>query len=201
MRMPSQPAIPSPVAPRRLAILSPATRLPTILMAALLLWPLSLHAQKHSEAMTDAEAEKIREYAYQPDQRVGLFLKFMESRIADIQRIATAKRINQRGEQLHDLMEQFSSLADELDDNLDDYQPKHWDVRKSLRKLIDASDKWAPVLQQPPDDPAYEVTRKLALEATRDIHETASNLLKEQTAWFAANPPEKIQDGPLIIPR
>ena len=172
-----------------------------LLLAALLLCPPNLHAQKHSDALTDAEAEKIREYADQPEQRVTLFLKFMESRIADIQKIATAKRINQRGEQLHDLMEQFSSLADELDDNLDDYQPKHWDVRKSLKKLIDASEKWPPILQQPPEDPAYAVSRRTALEAARDLHETATNLLKEQTAWFAANPPAKTQDGPIVIPR
>lgn len=159
-------------------------------------------AQDRSHSMTDAEIEQVRELSYQPNDRVALFQKFLDQRIADIQKINAAKRVNDRENLLHDLMDQFSALADELDDNLDDYQQKHWDVRKALRKLAEDSGKWAAILNQPPPDPAYNVTRKLALEAATDIHDSAQKVLEDQTAWFAAHPPVKEEEkGPVIIPR
>lgn len=158
--------------------------------------------QQRPNALTDAELEKIREYANVPNYRVTLFQKFMQQRIEDMQKINAAKRVNDRGGQLHDLMEQFSSLADELDDNLDEYDTRHEDVRKALAKLIEASAGWAGVLSQPSDDPAYNVSRKIALEAANDLHETAAKMLEDQKAWFVAHPPEKPQaNEPIVIPR
>ncbi len=159
-------------------------------------------AQNRPNALTDAELEQIREYADRPDARVRLFQKFMQQRITDMQKITTAKRINDRGGQLHDLMDQFASLADELDDNLDEYDSRHDDVRKALVRLIEASEKWPAALSQPPDDTAYNVTRKIALEAATDLHAAAVKMLDDQKAWFAAHPPVKVQDeGPIVIPR
>ncbi len=173
-----------------------------LLLAACLLAQ-TAPAQSRTNPMSDAEVEQVRTLAYEPNERVAFFQKMMEQRISEIEKINAAKRINDRGGQLHDLMDQFASLADELDDNFDDYQQRHWDVRKALRKLIDASAKWQAPFNQPPPDPAYDVTRKLALEAATDIHDSAQKLLDDQTAWFAAHPPSKNKDesAPVIIPR
>ncbi|MHB1702098.1 MAG: hypothetical protein ACYCSN_18585 [Acidobacteriaceae bacterium] len=152
-----------------------------LLLAACLLAPVA-PAQSRTNAMSDAEVEQVRTLAYEPNERVAFFQKMMEQRISDIEKINAAKRINDRGSQLHDLMDQFASLADELDDNFDDYQHRHWDVRRALRKLIEASAKWQEPLNQPPPDPAYDVTRKLALDAAADIHDSARKLLDDQTA-------------------
>ncbi|MHB1021906.1 MAG: hypothetical protein ACYC46_11250 [Acidobacteriaceae bacterium] len=152
--------------------------------------------------MTEAEIDQIREVADQPNERVQLFQKFMDERIDNIRQVATARRMRDREKQLHDLMAQFSGLADELDDNFDQYQSDHSDIRKALKKLIEGSSKWPAVLSQPPDDPAYNIVRSDALDAAKDIHDSAQKLLDDQNAWFAAHPRKKKQEQqPIIIPR
>ena len=99
---------------------------------------------------------------------------------------------------------QFNSIADELADNLDDYGPRHADLRKALPKVIDATDRWATQLKSPPEDDTYTVQRKLALESIRDLRESASEMENQQTAWFKAHPPTKQKNepaGPIDIPR
>ncbi len=161
-----------------------------------------LQAQVGNDALTDTEVDQVREVADQPNERVALFRKFMDERIAHIHDVASARRIADREKQLHDLMQQFSGLADELDDNLDDYQSRHADVRKALKKLVAASEKWPAVLAEPPDNAAYSIVRENAQEAAKDIHESAQKLLDDQDAWFAKHPPKKEQpQQPLVLPR
>jgi hypothetical protein len=92
-------------------------------------------------------------------------------------------------------MEQFTAIADELNDNLDDYGPHNRDVRKTLHKLLDATERWASNLKQPPENAVYDLSRKLALEAIRDIREEATQLLADQKTWFAAHSPPKEVPG------
>lgn len=160
-------------------------------------------AQRHHDYLTEAEIDQIRDVADQPNERVKLFQKFMDQRIDNIHQITNAQRVRDRKKQLHDLMAQFSGLADELDDNFDQYQSDHADIRKALKKLIEGSAKWPAVLSEPPDDPTYNVVRKDALDAAKDIHDSAQKLLDDQNAWFAAHPrkKEQQQQQPLIIPR
>ncbi len=100
-----------------------------------------------------------------------------------------------REQDTHDLLEQFTSIADELNDNLDDYGPHHRDIRKVLPKLIDATERWASNIKQPPENPVYDLSRKLALESIRDIREEATHLVEDQKTWFAAHPPAKEPDN------
>jgi hypothetical protein len=108
-----------------------------------------------------------------------------------MQETNTGPRRPGREQDTHDLLEQFTSIADELDDNLDDYGPHHRDVRKALPKLVEATERWATAIKSPPDNETYNVSRKLALEAIRDIRESATQLAEDQKTWFAAHPPSK----------
>jgi len=88
-------------------------------------------------------------------------------------------------------MVQFASIADDFDDNLEDYSKYHRDIRKVLPKVVSATERWATSLRTPPDDATYSVTRKLALESLADVRESATKLIEEQKAWFLAHPPPK----------
>ena len=104
------------------------------------------------------------------------------------------------------MLGQFTSIADELSDNLDDYGPRRADLRKALPKIIDAADRWSSALKSVPDDEAYSVARKLALESIRDLREGANELVPEQDVWFKAHPPPKDDNNrrgapPIDIPR
>jgi hypothetical protein len=161
-------------------------------------------AQAHDNAMSDAEADEIRSYAMDPYMRVATFHKFMQKRMEEIRKIAGERHPLDRDERLHDLMDQFASLADELDDNLDEYEARHDDIRKPLHSLDDAAPQWAETLDKLPPDNAYDVVRKIALEAATDLRDTTARLIQSQDAWFAAHPPNKKKpdpNAPYVIPR
>ena len=157
----------------------------------LLLSLLPLHAQRAEGVLSDAEIEQLRESAYVPNDRVLLFLKLLDARDRSIQDLFAHPRKPGREEDTHDLLEQFTSIANELSDNLDDYGPRHRDLRKSLPKLLDATERWASNIKSPPDNEAYAVSRRLALEAIGDLREQATQLMEEQKTWFASHPPAK----------
>jgi hypothetical protein len=155
----------------------------------------ALRGQQKVDALSDAEVEKLRDVNREPADRVMVFVGFLDSRTDRIRDIATKPRRPGREEDIHDLMEQFVSIGDDLQDNLDEYGTRHWDVRKALPKLSKALDRWATTLRSPADDEHYDVERKLALEAIQDIREDSTQLLEDQKAWFAAHPPSKDAQG------
>ena len=171
---------------------------------ALLLLPLalSLHAQKPEAALSDGEIEQLREAAYYPSDRILLFIKLLDTRNKSIQDLFARPRKPGREQDTHDLLEQFTAIADELNDNLDDYGPRHLDIRKALPKLVEATERWSSNLKTPPDDDAYNVSRRLALEAVHDLHDQATQMIEEQKAWFLAHPPPKEnKNAPIDPPR
>lgn len=150
-----------------------------------------LLAQRSQASLTEGEIEQLRESAYIANDRVMVFIKLIDVRIKALQDLYAKPRRPGREEDTHDLLEQFTALADELNDNLDDYGPRHRDIRKSLPKLIEASERWATAIKSPPDNEKYNIERKLALETIHDIRDEATQMIEEQKTWFAAHPPQK----------
>ncbi|WP_263365675.1 hypothetical protein [Edaphobacter bradus] len=160
-----------------------------VLLALFACAPL-LYAQRDSN-LTDSEVEQLRDSAYVANDRVLVFIKLIDVRVKALQDLYSHPRRPGREQDTHDLLQQFTALADELDDNLDDYGPHHRDIRKALPKLLEATERWGTAIKSPPDDATYDVARKLALEAVRDLREEATELIEQQRAWFAAHPPGK----------
>jgi hypothetical protein len=168
----------------------------------LILLALPLCAQRGESALSEAEIEQLRESAYFPNDRVLLYIKLLDTRDKEIQELFAHPRKPGREQDTHDLLEQFTSIADELNDNLDDYGPRHRDIRNALPKLLDASERWASHIKSPPENEAYNVSRTLALEAIRDLREEVTEMIAEQKAWFAAHPPAKEgKNGVAEMPR
>jgi hypothetical protein len=154
-----------------------------------------LRAQRQRDPLSDAEVEQLRDTNRLPNDRVLVFVKLLDARTDRIHDLTTKARRPGREQDIHDMMEQFVSIADQLEDNLDEYSPHHRDVRKALPKLLRAIDRWASALKSPPDDEAYNVSRKLSLEALRDLREDTEHLIEDQKTWFAAHPPQKDPEG------
>jgi hypothetical protein len=175
-----------------------------VAIAAALFAPL-LSAQHADSTLSQAEIDQVREARYYPSECVVLFVKFLDLRTQEIHDLFAHPRRPGREQDTHDLIEQFTAIADELSDNLDDYGPRHADLRKALPKIIEATDRWASTIKSPPDDPAYNVSRKIALESIRDLRESATELAADQAAWFKLHPPAKQQNPgtapPIDIPR
>jgi hypothetical protein len=150
------------------------------LALALLFAAFPSHAQQHESALSDAEVEQIRECRYVPADCVLLFVKFLDQRTKEIGDLFAHPRRPGREQDTHDLIEQFTAIADELGD-----------IRKALPKLTQAAERWATALKSPPDDEAYNVSRKIALESVRDLREQSAQLTADQAAWFKLHPPSK----------
>ncbi len=176
----------------------------TAALALLAAFAFPLHSQIRESALSEAEIDQVRNARYVPSDCILLFVKFLDTRTKAIQDLYAKPRRPGREQDTHDLLVQFTSIADELADNLDDYGPRHADLRKALPKIVEATDRWASALKSPPEDETYGIARKIALESIRDLRESSNQLIGEQAAWFKLHPPSKQkeqQNGPIDIPR
>ncbi|HEY4009146.1 MAG TPA: hypothetical protein VGM11_03265 [Acidobacteriaceae bacterium] len=138
--------------------------------------------------MSQKEIESLRDAAYIPNDRVLAFIKILDTREQEIEELLAKPRRPGFNQDMHDLLDQFEAIADEFNDNLDEYQGKHRDVRKSLPKLISATERWSIMLRAPADDQAYNVVRKMALDSLKDMRETATSMQTEQASYFKEHP-------------
>ena len=152
---------------------------------------LPLRAQRAESSLSYAEVEQLRSSAIVPSDRVLVFVDFLNMRTKKIDTLLARPRRPGREQDIHDLMEQFTDIADGLADNLDDYGKRHRDIRKALPKLLSATERWATALKSPAEDPTYSISRKLALETVSDLREETTRLIEDQRAWFVAHPPTK----------
>ena len=150
-----------------------------------------VHGQRHSPAVSEMEEEKIRDAAAEPARRIVVYQEIIETRIRRIQTVLADKRAQGRRDDLQQNMEEISGLIDEFQNNLEEYDAAHRDLRKPLPKLQDALLRWDSVLRQPPADEGYELTRKLALEAVADVKAEVTEMIPAQAAYFKAHPPDK----------
>jgi hypothetical protein len=163
----------------------------TVLLAGTLLLPGLLLSQTKRDPLNDQEIDQIREVADRPPERVKLYLKFIEQRTAAIKQMASDPKVQNRAGKLRNLMEEFTRLSDELQDNLDGYSENHSDIRKALKDLVPASSKWTEILNLPPPDPSYDFSRKTPIEAATSTADQAKQLQDDQEKYFATHKPEK----------
>jgi len=175
----------------------PIRHSPGILRASLLFAVLILvvaplaQAQRSKDPLTPNQEEQVRNVADQPDERVKLFIKFVEEQTDAIHHSVVRPETQHPSVEIHDHLTAFTSLVDELQDNLDAYDESHSDIRKSLKFLLEHTPKWTAVLQQPPGSPEYDFARKTAMDAVDNTKQAATELLKSQEEYFSKHKPEK----------
>jgi uncharacterized coiled-coil DUF342 family protein len=187
--------MPHTAAMHRMYRIAGALSLALLLATTIVATEPALRSQQKVDALSEAEVEKLRDTNREPNDRVQTFMHFLDDRTDKVRDLTGKPRQPGREEDIHEAMEQFVSIADDLADNLDEYNTRHWDVRHALPKLEKALDRWATMLRSPAEDDRYEVERKLALEAIRDLREDSAKMLEEQKVWFAAHPPAKDSQG------
>ena len=88
--------------------------------------------------------------------------------------------------QIHDLLQDFTSLLDEIDDNIDMYGSHKTDMRKGLKLVIEADSEWQLQLrklkeQSPPEEvDQYSFVLSNASDAVKDSADSARKELQEQ---------------------
>ena len=151
----------------------------------LLLSTSALASDRRRDPMTDTEIDQIREAADKPEKRFHLFVTFAKARLSAIEQLrADPKMAQGRGQQIHDLLEDFQSLVDETEANLDDYREKKADLIKPLTELVQAEDDWKLKLRglkesTAPEVKEYEFVLQNAIETVNDSSDSARKELED----------------------
>jgi hypothetical protein len=148
---------------------------------------LALTQTRGRDPLNEKEIDQMREVADYPDKRLELMISFVRARVNSIDQLRTdAKNAKDRPMQVHDLLQDISSLLDEIDDNVDMYSSHKTDMRKGLRLLIEADSEWALKLRElkeksPPEElEQYSFVLTNAIEAVSDGADSAREELQKQ---------------------
>ena len=145
--------------------------------------------QARDDVLSEREVDSLRDAAFVPSERIATFeliLNDRERRINEL--LAKRKGHTDFAGDMHDVLDQFGAIVDELNDNLDEYSHDHRDVRKVLPKLLAATERWSTTLRSPADEEAFAVVRRIALDNVKDTRELAAQLGTELDAYFKTHP-------------
>ncbi len=151
-------------------------------------WSGTARAQDTDGALSQAEIESLRDAAFVPMDRVRAYETILDTREKEIG--ALMKRGRRPGfvQDMHDELDQFGAIADELNDNLDEFDGKHRDLRKELPRLMLRIERWQTVLRGVGEDDGYNVVRKIALDNLADMKTLAADMEGEQERYFKEHP-------------
>jgi hypothetical protein len=141
--------------------------------------------QRKRDPLTDQETDQIREQALNPQKRFHLYVTFATARLTAIDQLrADPKMAQGRGQQIHDLLEDFLALVDETEDNLDDYREKKADLIKPLTELVEAESNWKLKLRSlketgGADVKDYDFVLQNAIDAVNESSDSARKELED----------------------
>lgn len=160
-----------------------------------LLLAVPLFAQKDKpEPLTEAQIEEIREAGIAPNERVSLYTKFTSEHADSIKSLTNRSKSLARAKRIDEELQDLTALMDEFGSNLDVFSERHADIRKSLKPLTEAADRWLGILRALPGEPSFDLARKEAIESGQDLADQAKRLLTEQTEYFNLHKDEQGQD-------
>jgi hypothetical protein len=163
------------------------------LFCLLLAAPLAAQPQKR-EPLTEKQQDEIEEAGIDPVSRVDLYVKFLNDYSDTIKGLIPRAKSSARVRRIDDELEDFSTLMDELGDNLDVFSQRKADLRKSLKGLNESIQRWQSVLRDLPSEPGFELALKEAIDSTNDLADQAREITSDQETYFKAHPDEKGQD-------
>ncbi len=164
----------------------------TLLLGMLLCGPVL--AQRHigRDPLTPEETDKLRDTAQEPNERLKLYVGFARVRLTSIQQVLADTKAKDRSKQLHDLLEDFATLCDEIGDNVETYHAEKWDIRKSMKVVIEGSSEFQAELRAisektkgpdaPPDAEQYKFVLQDAMESLNNYADDARHIMQEQNA-------------------
>jgi ABC-type transporter Mla subunit MlaD len=107
---------------------------------------------------------------------------------ASSQQVQSDPKLTDRPKQIHDLLEDFNYLTDQLDDNFDMFSRQKADFRKSLKKAIEAYSDWQLKLRtlketsKPEELKQFSFSLETAVENVNAGADTTREMLAEQEA-------------------
>jgi hypothetical protein len=164
----------------------------SVVLLALCIAALAATAQVHRhDPLTSAEADALREVSMEPDKKLPLYLKYARARLAAIEQLRSDPHsAERRGLKVHDLLQDFQIIMDEMDRNLDSFADQKLDFRKALKEVIQSDSEFQlklRALKEASKEPAaaaeakdYEFALLDATDAVDGDLDNARDLLVQQ---------------------
>jgi hypothetical protein len=108
------------------------------LLGFILLLTLAAPAQRRHDPLDKDEINQLRDAMLEPDDRLKLYVTFARDRMTKLEQMRADPKTTDRALKTHDLLEDFLSIYDELNDNVDMYVGRKDDIRKPLKLVIEA---------------------------------------------------------------
>jgi hypothetical protein len=148
-------------------------------------------AQSRKDPLTEQQAEAVREAGDQPLDRVKLFEGYVDDRAKEIHTVNADPIAQNKTARTHNLLDEFTRLSDDLQDNMDQYDEQHADLRKVLKDIVTKTDEWAKILAEPKPSNQYDFVRKTAIDSNQSAHETAVKMLADEETYIAEKKKEE----------
>ena len=160
------------------------------LFLALLIVP--AWSQRRRDPLTRVEVDQLRDTAWEPEQRLKLYVKFARERLTALQQVRSDPKVTDRGQETHDKLQDFLDVYDELNDNIDTYEGRKSDLRKALKAVIEGDTEFQSKLRAfkdsvtagKEDTKDYEFLLSNAVEAVDNGAQDHRQLLAEQEEAF-----------------
>jgi hypothetical protein len=153
-------------------------------LSLLALWLCAPASAQLRDPLNDQESDQLREAYDDPEKRIKLLLGFTQKRLQAVEEAAADPALrSSRGKVVHQRLDDFTALAESLEDNLDMFTRHRADLRKALALVVPAYEDWVRRLQtlqsssSEEDRRPYEFALQNALETAQDGLEAARSLV------------------------
>src|SRR5271156_4070108 len=147
--------------------------------------------QSRKDPLTEREQEAVREAGIQPLERVKLFVGYVDERAKEIHTLNADPIAQNKNVRIHNLLDEFTRLSDELQDNMDAFDQQHEDLRKVLKEIAAKTAEWATVLNEPKPSTQYDFVRKTAIDSNQSAQESATQMAADEEKYFAEKKKEE----------
>jgi hypothetical protein len=152
----------------------------------------SAFPQRRADPLTNDEVNQLRDTAVEPELRMKLFVQFARARLVALEQMRADPKSTDRGYQTHKMLEDFLTIYDELDDNLDNFKNRRDDLRKALQAVIEGDTDFQAKLRALKSSASakteelkeYEVLLSDAIETVDTSADDHHKLLTEQMEYW-----------------
>jgi hypothetical protein len=145
-------------------------------------------AQRRSDPLTPTEIDQLRDAAMEPEPRMKLYVAFARARLVKLEQMRSDRKVTDRGHQTHAMLEEFLTIYNELNDNLDNFEGRQADLRKALKVVIEGDTEFQAKLRAIKGDPRsskaeaneYEFVLSSAMETVDSAVDEHRKMLTEQ---------------------
>lgn len=163
-------------------------RIGIVLLAAWWLGSPSWAQQRQHDPLNSLEIDQLRDSALEPEQRLKLYVQFARARLDAVEHARTDPKVTDRGQEIHDRVQDFLDVYDELNNNIDNFVGRKADLRKPLKLILDADTEFQAKLRalkdaanvSPEEANKYHFVLTNALDTVDDSNKDHRDLLAEQ---------------------